>query len=63
MEDQAEQRPEKDSILRRNPQVDTLIVKQHKALDVALQKLGVDTKPRFNIEPPLGGDRLRLFNE
>ncbi len=54
---------EKAEILRRNPMVDPVLVAQHEKLELELRRLGVDTKPKYNIDPPLGGGRLHLFNE
>ena len=53
----------KADILKINPKIDPVLVEQYEKLDSELRRLGIDTKPKFNIEPPLGGDRLRLFNE
>ena len=54
---------EKSEILRRNPMVDPVLVKRYEKLELELHRLGVDTKPKYNIAPPLGGARLHLFNE
>ena len=54
---------EKDEILRRNPMVDPDLVARYEKLELELHRLGVDTKPKYNITPPLGGPRLNLFNE
>lgn len=53
----------KAEILRRNPMVDPDLVARHEKLELELHRLGVDTKPKYNIDPPLGGPRLHLFNE
>ena len=54
---------EKDEILRRNPMVDPDLVARHEKLELELHRLGVDTKPKYNIDPPLGGPRLHLFKK
>ena len=54
---------QKIEILRRNPMVDPDLVERHEKLEMELRRLGVDTKPKYNIDPPLGGGRLHLFNE
>ena len=54
---------EKAEILRRNPMVDPVLVAKYEKLELELHRLGVDTKPKYNITPPLGGPRLHLFNE
>lgn len=56
-------RMEKAEVVKNNPMVDPDLVAQYEKLDAELRQLGVDTRPKFNITPPLGGDRLRLFNE
>ena len=53
----------KAEILRRNPMVDPILVERYEKLELELHRLGVDTKPKYNITPPLGGDRLHLFIE
>ena len=60
---QAHRPMEKAEILKNNPKIDLTLVEQYEKLDLELRKLGVDTKPKFNIEPPLGRGRLLLFNE
>ena len=54
---------EKAEILRRNPMVDPDLVERYEKLELELRRLGVDTKPKYTITPPLGGARLHLFNE
>ena len=43
--------------------VDPILVAKHEKLELELRRLGVDTKPKYNIDSPLGGARLYLFNE
>ena len=54
---------EKAEILRRNPMVDPDLVARHEKLELELHRLGVDTKPKYNIDPPLGGPRLHLLKK
>ena len=54
---------EKAEILRCNSMVDPVLVARHEKLELELRRLGVDTKPKYSIDPPLGGDRLHLFSE
>ena len=54
---------EKAEILRRNSMVDPVLVARHEKLELELRRLGVDTKPKYSIDPPLGGGRLHLFSE
>ncbi len=51
-----------ETIQNRNPKIDKLLVKNYENLESQLNKIGVDTKPNFNIEPPLGGSHY-LFNK
>jgi len=44
-----------DVVLKRNPQVSKSVVTQYRELAKKLKKLGVDTKPRYTLSPPLGG--------
>ena len=43
--------------------VDPDLVERYEKLELELHRLGVDTKPKYTIAPPLGGARLHLFNE
>ena len=54
---------EKAEILRRNSMVDPDLVARYEKLELELHRLGVDTKPKYNITPPLGGPRLHLFKK
>jgi hypothetical protein len=40
-------------VVNKNPKIDRELVKNYMALERKLKDLGVDTKPKFNIEPPL----------
>jgi hypothetical protein len=53
---------DKTKIIEKNPKVDKALVKKHDRLESQLKKLGVETKPSFKIEPPLGGSRQHLYN-
>lgn len=48
--------------LRKNPRVDTSVVAAYRRLEKKLAKLGVEVKPKYNLEPPLGQDRIRIYN-
>ena len=63
MKEQSIKPMEKAEILKTNPKIDRVLVEQSERFDSELGRLGVDAKLKFNIEPPLGGDRLHLFNE
>jgi len=41
--------------LHQNPKVNMSVVAAHERLERELQKLGVEIKPSYNIEPALGG--------
>lgn len=51
---------EKKEIIHDNPMIDVSVVTEHERLDAELRQLGVDTRPKFNITPPLGDERLHL---
>ena len=53
----------KELIVKKNSKIDKSLVKKFESLENQLRKLGVDTKPKFNIEHPLGGKRLHLYNK
>ena len=48
-----------DETLNANKNVDTKLVKNHLRLESELHRLGIDTKPTYNIEPALGTTHLR----
>ena len=50
-------------ILRKNPKVDPNLVRRHRQLDEELQRLGVDTRPKYRLVPPLGDTVQRLFQQ
>ena len=51
----------KNGILMNNPGVDKEIVLSFEKLESQLKKLGVDIKPKFSLEHPLGGNMLHLY--
>ena len=55
-------RPVEEETLRKNPKVDTSVVAAYRRLEKKLAKLGVEVKPKYNLEPPLGQDRTRIYN-
>lgn len=48
--------------LRQNPKVNMSVVAAHKRLEKELQKLGVEIKPSYNIEPAFGLHPARFHN-
>ncbi|MCY4188071.1 MAG: hypothetical protein OXD30_06265 [Bryobacterales bacterium] len=53
---------DRDQAFSQNPGVNVAVVAAHERLEVELKKLGVEIKPVFNLEPPLGRDRNRIHN-
>ena len=61
--EQEKSRFDKDDILARNVNIDTVTVASHDRLVQELERLGVEVKkPQFKLEHPLGGDRPRFSN-
>lgn len=52
----------REEVLKRNKGINTETVAAHEKLERELQKLGVEIRPRFNIEPPLGRSRTGIHN-
>lgn len=52
----------REKILKRNKKINTETVAAHEKLERELQKLGVEIKPSFNLEPPLGRSRTGIHN-
>ena len=49
-------------MFRRNPGIDVSVVEAHERLERDLEKIGVEIKPSYNIEPPFGRRPTRLHN-
>lgn len=49
-------------VLKRNKGINTKTVAAHEKLERELRQLGVEIKPHFNLEPPLGRTRLGIHN-
>lgn len=49
-------------VLKRNNRINAETVAAHEKLERELQKLGVEIKPRFKLEPPLGRSRIGIHN-
>ena len=54
--------PSRDEVLRRNPKIDVALVAAHERLEQQLRRLGVEIKPAYNIDPPLGQRPIRIHN-
>lgn len=52
----------RDELLKNNPKISKSAVEQYHKLEEQLKKLGVDTKPRYTLSPPLGGIVSNLRN-
>ena len=48
--------------LKRNTRINFGIVTAHEELERKLKKLGVEIKPSYNLEPPLGRNPTRFRN-
>ena len=53
---------QKEEVLAKNPSVDQEALKEFERLDEELKKMDIEIKPRYLIEPPLGGNQSRLFS-
>ena len=51
-----------EKIIRKNKNIDKSVVSAYERLEQELSKLGVEIKPTFNIEPPLGWNRTGCCN-
>ena len=54
---------DRDKALSQNKSVDVNVVTAHEELELELKQLGVEIKPSFLLEPPLGWDRTRILNQ
>ena len=54
---------ERSKILGKNKGINRGTVAAHERLELELKQLGVEIKPRFNLEPPLGISRNGCFNQ
>ncbi len=43
-----------EELLKNNPRVSKPVIEQYRDLVQKLEKLGVDTRPRYTLSPPLG---------
>ncbi len=48
--------------VERSTKIDMEVVRAHDKLERELKKLGVEIKPSFNLEPPLGRNPTRFHN-
>ena len=49
-------------VLKRNTRINIGTVTAHEELERKLKKLGVEIKPSYNLEPPLGRNPTRFQN-
>ena len=52
----------REKVLTRNNRINSETVAAQEKLEEELRKLGVEIKPSFNIEPPLGRSRTGIHN-
>ena len=55
-------RLQRREILKRNQKIDSKLVSAQVNLERRLKGLGVEVKPEFKVEPPLGRGKTRLFS-
>ncbi len=53
---------DRQDVLDRNTGIDRAVVADYKRLERELKRLGVEVRPRYGLEPPLGGGRPRDRN-
>ena len=53
----------KKEVLKRNKNIDTRVVRAQDELERELRRLGVEVKPEFKLEPPLGRGTTRLRSQ
>ncbi len=53
---------DREEVLARNEMINIDTVAAHEKLEQDLRKLGVEIKPSFRLEPPLGRNRTALHN-
>ena len=54
---------EYSKIFDKNRGINRNTVAAHERLEAELKKIGVEIKPRFGLEPPLGSSRNGCFNQ
>ena len=58
-QDHTELSLDKRDVLEGNAQVDRTVVASYKRLERDLRRLGIEVRPRYTLEPPLGSGRPR----
>ena len=54
--------PNLKDVLKRNKKINFATVAAHERLEEKLKKLGVEIKPSYNLEPPLGMNPAGFHN-
>ena len=54
--------PNSKDVLERNTRINIDTVAAHEKLERNLKKLGVEIRPSYNLEPPLGRNPARFHN-
>ena len=62
METQLSPGDDQSTLFASNHLIDKALVEHFRSLEKELARLGVDTKSRYSLTPPLGGAKLLLFN-
>ena len=53
---------DREVMLARNSRIDREVVTAYRKLEGELKDLGVQSKPRYNLEPPLGRSPAACYN-
>ena len=53
---------DRKKLLNQNSNINSETVAAHEKLEQELEKLGVEIRPRFNVEPPLGSNRTGCYS-
>ena len=53
---------DRKKLLNQNSNINGETVAAHEKLEQELEKLGVEIRPRFNVEPPLGSNRTGCYS-
>ena len=54
---------DRERIIKKNKNINGETVTAHEKLERELRKLGVEIKPIFNVEPPLGRNRTGCYTQ
>ena len=54
---------DREKIINQNKYINKETITAHEKLERELRKLGVEIKPTFNLEPPLGWNRTGCYTQ